>query len=67
MSAIHISPMPEKYRSIPKHLRPCVPPLFMDGEPTDSDRELARELFLILDADSQDWYRRSCSALFAGL
>lgn len=62
-----IIPMPEKLRSIPKKFQQCIPPIFPDcgpGGPSDDDKALARELFKVLDAESQDWYRRSGSGLF---
>lgn len=67
MVDVVIKPMPLAWRKIPVRLRPCTFPIFPDGEPTDADRELARELFQALDPESQDWYRHYCPALFAGL
>ena len=65
-----IIPMPDKFRKIPKRLQPYHPPIFTDcgpGGPSDDDKALARELFKALDAESQDWYLRSASGLFADI
>lgn len=63
---VNIAPLPLAYRSISNRFRPKHPPIFQgDGEPTDADIELARELFLELDPESQEWYR-GCGA-FEGL
>lgn len=68
MSRVEIIPMPQKRREISSKYRPIPPPIFPDGEPTDEDRELARELFKALDSESQEWYRRCGSrTLFDGL
>lgn len=59
--AVHLKPMPESYRKIRKIFRPKAPPIFVDCQesgPSPEDRELARELFRILDPESQDWYGR---------
>lgn len=70
MTTINIKPMPEKIRAIPKKWRPMREPIptFTDcrqGEPTDEDIELARELFKLLDEESKDWYGRH--GIFEGL
>lgn len=63
-----IEPMPLGYRSIPAKFRPQHPPIFHgEGTPTDADVALARDLFQALDPESQAWYLRSGSGLFAGL
>lgn len=67
MAEVCIRPMPVGYRKIPMRLRPHYPPIFQGGEPTEDDRQLARELFLALDSESQAWYRRGGSKLFDGL
>lgn len=61
MTTACIIPLPEKYRKIPKKYRPQAPPIFQgcgDGGISESDRDLARELYQILDDESKDWYRR---------
>ena len=70
MTTVTVQPMPEKFRSTPKKYQPGTPPIFRDcdpGGPTDEDRQLARELFGILDDESRDWYRRNCPSLFRGV
>jgi len=66
---VHVAPMPEKFRKIPLRLRPGHPPVFTlrkkDEEPSPADRQLARELFQLLDEESKDWYGRY--GLFEGL
>jgi|GEM_PF-4893777 len=62
--SVYIQPMPVNYRKIPEWYRPGHPPIF-DGDPTDADIELARDLFAALDAESQAWYGR-CT-VFDGL
>lgn len=61
MTTVTIRPMPEKIRSCPKKWRPSRPPNFAfsdigPGGLTREDMELALELFLLLDAESQEWY-----------
>lgn len=63
MANVCVRPMPAALRAM-KRFRPMAPPIF-DDEPTPADIALARELFLALDAQSQEWYSR-CS-IFAGL
>ena len=66
--SVTIKPMPESYRKIPKKFRPQHPPIFIEcGEsgPLPEEIELARELFKILDQESQDWYGRH--GIFADL
>ncbi len=58
MATVNVSPMPRSYLEIPKHLRPGIPPIFPDGEPTPADIALARELFAALDPESQELYCR---------
>lgn len=58
---IVITPMPEKYRDIPKIFRPMHPPIsfFQDcgpGEPTKEDCQIALEIFDALDPESRDWW-----------
>ena len=68
MSEVKIIPMPPSYRSISPKYRPGHPPIFPDGDPTESDRQLARELFALLDPESQAWYRRGgARRLFEGI
>lgn len=59
MTTVTIRPMPEAIRKISKKFRPQHPPVFIDvvtGGVTAADIELARELFNILDSESQEWY-----------
>lgn len=56
MSDPNIQPMPEWVRKTPERLRPMPPPVFADIEPSEADRTLARELFNLLDPESQAWY-----------
>ena len=66
MTIINIKPMPENIRKIPKKYRPTHPPIFTDYDKvTLQDIELARELFKLLDQESQDWYGRN--GIFEGL
>lgn len=71
MTTVHILPMPEKFRDIPPIFRPRTPPIFQDIGPegiTEDDRQLARELFKLLDDESKEWYRsRGPGQLFEGL
>ena len=67
---VHVKPMPEKHRKLPKIYRPQTPPIFQDcgpEGPTDEDRKLARELFSLLDPESQAWYKSGGSKLFDDL
>ena len=65
---VQIVPIPEWYasRGITRFL-PMPPPIFPDGDPTPADIELARELFLALDPNSQRWYRFRGRDIFADL
>jgi hypothetical protein len=67
MAEVKIIPASASLRKIPMRLWPLHPPIFQGGEPTEDDRQLARELFLALDEESQAWYRRGGSRLFDGL
>jgi len=61
MTTVCITPMPEKYRTIPALFRPQHPPIFPDcgpGGPTLKEIRLAQELFSLLDDESKDWYGR---------
>lgn len=55
--SVALQPMPRSYLKISGVSRPGHPPVF-DGDPAPGDIELARALFLELDADSQRWYCR---------
>jgi hypothetical protein len=66
MANVDINPLPVAYRRIPARLRPRPAPIFVDGEPTAEDRELALALLLELDAESRDWYLEGRSE-FVGL
>jgi hypothetical protein len=62
--------MPEGLRKVPKRLWHMTPPIFTDcaeSGPTEEEIELARELFKILDEQSQEWYRRCNPRYFDGL
>ena len=52
---VNVQPMPPSTRQLPAHLRPMPAPIF-DGDPSPADIELARELYLALDDESQRWY-----------
>ena len=67
MAIVTLTPMPRGYLKISHKFRPRHPPIFPDGDPSPDDIELARALFVELDPESQEWYRRSGSSLFAGL
>lgn len=69
MTKVFIEPMSAKIKSLPKWLRPGIPPVFQDIDEegvTEDDRQLARELFMALDEESQDRYLKSCPKLFGG-
>jgi hypothetical protein len=58
---VRIHPMPEWCRKVKSIYRPVAPPIFVDcgkDGPTPEEIELARELFKILDVESQEWYQR---------
>lgn len=54
---VNVLKMPPTIRDIPPRFRPMPPPIFPYGDPAPADIELARELFLALDLESQRWYR----------
>ncbi len=57
MTEVVIKPLPEAFRKISAKYRPSPPPVFPGpGEPTREDVALARELFLLLDPESREWY-----------
>jgi hypothetical protein len=65
MATVEIVTMPRSYLKIPERFRPGHPPIFIGGNITEADYDLARELFKALDEESQKWYTRSgCSWLF---
>ena len=64
MADVTIKPMPDWARKLSPRLWPLFPPIF-DDDPRPEDIALARRLFLDLDPQSQDFYRRS--KLFDGL
>ena len=70
MGHVNIIPMPEKIRKTPKKWRSFPPPIFVNYGPnevrTEADIKLAKELFALLDPESQEWYRR-CGGLFKDL
>lgn len=55
---VDVSPMPQRIREVPARWRPLPPPIF-SGEPSDADRELARDLWRALDPESRRWYWRA--------
>lgn len=58
MATVDIQPIPEAFRRHPERWWPFYPPIF-HGEPiTQSDCELALELWRELDAPSKRWYTR---------
>jgi len=63
---VNLVPLPSWALKLSPRLWPQTPPLF-DGDPTEDDRELARELFAALDPDSQAWYRSHHADFFRGL
>ena len=68
MTKVIVSPMPEKFKNIPKKWRPGHPPVFFDAPPegaSEADIQLARELYLLLDEESKDWYGHH--GIFEGL
>lgn len=57
MATVNVHPIPSDYHKISQRFRPMPAPIFSDGDPTPADIELARELFLALDLESQRRYR----------
>jgi len=65
----NVKPMPEKIRAIKKKIfRPMPAPVFMNWprKVTPEDIELARELFKLLDRESQEWHYHK-GGIFDGL
>ncbi|MBP7766583.1 MAG: hypothetical protein KA113_15455 [Syntrophaceae bacterium] len=65
----NVKPMPDKIRAIKEKIfRPMPPPVFLNwpGTITPDDIALARELFTLLDHESQGWYFRK-GGIFEGL
>jgi len=59
MTDIIVRPIFEWMKSTPKRLWPQHPPIFQNIGPegvTKKDRQLARDLYLLLDEDSKNWY-----------
>jgi hypothetical protein len=55
--------MPEWMRKVKPLYWTWIPPIFKNVPETgitESDRNLARELFQLLDEQSQSWYLKSC-------
>jgi len=68
MNKINMRPMPEKIRNCPKKYRPQPMPIFHGcDEITNEMRREAVELFSLLDAESQGWYRDFYPRLFGNL
>ena len=65
MTTVRIIPLHRWARKVPWRLRPIIPPIFPDEFPTEADKDLAYELFLALDPESQEWYRRHSVTLRA--
>ncbi len=65
MDNVKLTPMPDSYRTVSPRFRPGCPPVFPLRPPTAKDKKLARELFKLLDAESQEWYGRN--GVFKGL
>lgn len=68
MTDVVLRPIPKKFLRYPQRLWPCHPPIFHDIGPNgviEKDRQLARELFELLDRESQDWYAHD--GIFLGL
>ena len=65
MDNVAVMPMPDKYKAFSTRLRPGHPPVFPQRPPTGKEKKLARELFKLLDDDSQHWYGRD--GVFKGL
>lgn len=66
MTEVCIVPLPEKYRKITPLYWPRTRPIFTDIDECgiiESDRNLARELFQLLDEESKSWYSRTCKWL----
>lgn len=57
MATVNVRPLPDAYLKITPLYRPRPGPIFIGGDPTPADVELARELFLALDDESKRWYR----------
>lgn len=65
MRTVTVRPLTEAERKISPLYRPRHPPIFPQGNPTPAERELARELFKLLDAESRRWY--GTASVFTGL
>jgi hypothetical protein len=64
MANVKVIPMPDYARKLSPQLWPNFPPIF-DDDPTPEDIALARKLFMDLDEQSKEFYRRS--SIFDGL
>lgn len=53
---VRIKPMPTWMRKYPSRYWTVTPPVFPNGEPTEADIRLARQLYEALDPLSQRWY-----------
>jgi hypothetical protein len=66
MGAVHLKPMPESIRRLPKRLRPRPAPIFpgcpLEG-PSEEDKARARVVWDLLDDETKDWYGRNRSFL----
>lgn len=57
MATVNVRTLPDAYLKITPLYRPRPGPIFLNGDPTPEDVELARELFMALDTESKHWYR----------
>ena len=70
MTEVVINPMPERFKKTPMLYRPRTHPIFYNIDPggiIEKDRQLARELFLLLDDESKAWYLYNHKILFGNL
>lgn len=57
MATVNVRTLPDAYLKIKPLYRPRPGPIFLNGEATAADVELARELFMALDDESKRWYK----------
>jgi len=66
---VHMEPLPELLHPFRKFW-PMHAPIFKGcwpGGPTETDYEVAREIFKLMDPKSQEWYRICSPGLFGDL
>jgi len=59
MTKVSVRPVYLWMKNTPKRLWPGHPPVFFDAPPegaSEADIQLARDLYLLLDEDSKNWY-----------